>query len=347
MTEKYVLANIKIPMIRRSTGKVESLLDYISIEFEKIDELPLKPDYKANYDFIKQKLGAMLSSPTAEEKKDSTEIIKLEEPVPVEQPIKLEEPVIEEKEPVPVEQPIKLEEPIKVEEPVIEEKETSTDIVMYEPEPEEINHPIFEAPKHLSEGSLFRYVVNVDNDMKEEETKIPFLNDDEPGPITFKSSLAEEIEEEYQPTMLEVAEKQVLQEQHALPKEQWSERMQNIKSHKRVKKQKPESKMSEPSYQEPPRINDSVEPLYQQELAPEIVTTEELSVSSATEGCKVEGFARISKADSEKDENPTGSLTESALPILEKVQKRRRSNRNSFKNRGAKSYRYTAKEFLE
>jgi len=115
MTEKYVLANIKIPMIRRSTGKVESLLDYISIEFEKIDELPLKPDYKANYDFIKQKLGAMLSSPTAEEKKDSTEIIKLEEPV------------IEEKEPVPVEAPI------KVEEPVIEEKETSTDIVVYEP----------------------------------------------------------------------------------------------------------------------------------------------------------------------------------------------------------------------
>ena len=62
MAEKYVLANIKIPMIQTSSGKIESLLDYISIEFEKIDELPPKPDYKANYEFIKQRLDKMLSS---------------------------------------------------------------------------------------------------------------------------------------------------------------------------------------------------------------------------------------------------------------------------------------------
>jgi len=311
MTEKYVLANIKIPMLRRSTGKVESLLDYISIEFEKIDELPPKPDYKANYDFIKQKLGAMLSSPTAEEKKDSTEIIKIEEPIPVEQPIKLEEPVIEEKEPVPVE------EPIKVEEPVIEEKETSTDVVVYEVE-EEIDGPIFEAPKPLSEGSLFRYVVNVDNDIKEdEETKIPFLIEEEPGPITFKSSLAEEIEEEYQPTMLEVVEKEVLQEQRSIPKEQWSERVQNIKASKRMKKQRVES---DPPYQIPASVEESqpepqADPEPEPEPVPDTVTRE-------------------------NDQN-------TVISVLETAQKRKRSNRNSFKNRGAKSSRYTAKEYLE
>jgi hypothetical protein len=67
MAEKYVLANIKIPMIQKSTGQIESLLDYISIEFEKMDELPPKPDYKANYEFIKQRLGAMLRSDENEE----------------------------------------------------------------------------------------------------------------------------------------------------------------------------------------------------------------------------------------------------------------------------------------
>ena len=67
MAEKYVLANIKIPMIQKSTGKIESLLDYISIEFEKIDELPPKPDYKANYEFIKQRLDKMLRSKENEE----------------------------------------------------------------------------------------------------------------------------------------------------------------------------------------------------------------------------------------------------------------------------------------
>lgn len=339
MTEKYVLANIKIPMIRRSTGKVESLLDYISIEFEKIDELPPKPDYKANYDFIKQKLGAMLSSPTAEEKKEGVkEPIKVEEPVPVEQPIKVEEPI-------KVDEPIKLEEPIKVEEPVIEEKETSTDIVVYEPEPEEeeeeINHPIFEAPKPLLEGSLFRYVVNVDNDMKEEDTKIPFLMEEEPGPITFKSSLAEEIEEEYQPTKLEVAEKQVLQEQHALPKEQWSERMQNIKSNRRVKKPKPvEPRLSEPSYQEPPQINGGFsEPLRGIEKPRSSIDVTERSLVKSTEDDSVE--------PSYQEEQPEPAPEIVTVDEMEKAQKRKRGNRNSFKNRGAKSSRYTAKEFLE
>lgn len=74
MAEKYVLANIKIPMIQTSSGKIESLLDYISIEFEKMDELPPKPDYKANYEFIKQRLGEMLSS---KENCESDEPIKM------------------------------------------------------------------------------------------------------------------------------------------------------------------------------------------------------------------------------------------------------------------------------
>ena len=67
MTDYYVLANIKIPMIRKPNGKVESLIDYISIDFEKINELPSKPDYKANYDFIKQKLDLLLRSESAKD----------------------------------------------------------------------------------------------------------------------------------------------------------------------------------------------------------------------------------------------------------------------------------------
>jgi len=67
MTDHYVLANIKIPMIRKPNGKVESLIEYISIDFEKINELPAKPDYTANYNLIKQKLDQMLrSEPTTE-----------------------------------------------------------------------------------------------------------------------------------------------------------------------------------------------------------------------------------------------------------------------------------------
>jgi hypothetical protein len=306
MSEKYVLANIKIPMLRRSTGKVESLLDYISIEFEKIDELPPKPDYKANYDFIKQKLGSMLTSKEeSEHSRDLSKVVRLPHQT---QPLNSEEKKKDLPEPLPTES-------VSVSEERIEEPPTT-------PVEEEINGPIFEAPKYLSEGSLFRYVVNVDNDTKKEEVKIPFLSEEEPGPITFKSKLNEE---EHQPTKLEVAEKEVLQELRRVPKEQWSERVYNIKATKRIKRQ--QASLSEsgsgsvcqipshkPCYNEHanephPSLNGTettVEP-EQQEPAPEIITAEE----------------------------------------IETFQKRKRGNRNSFKYRGIKSSRYTAKEYLE
>lgn len=58
----YILTTIKSPMIRQSDGKVVSLTDHTTIEFEIIHELPTKPDYKVDSLYIKTKINELVST---------------------------------------------------------------------------------------------------------------------------------------------------------------------------------------------------------------------------------------------------------------------------------------------
>ena len=59
----YVMAVIKVPMLRQLNGSFDSLSDHTTISFEMIDDLPTKPDYKVNNNYIKLKLNEMFAEP--------------------------------------------------------------------------------------------------------------------------------------------------------------------------------------------------------------------------------------------------------------------------------------------
>ena len=98
---QYIMATIKVPMIRQPSGKIDSLSDHTTIDFETIRGLPVKPDYKVDNAYIKTKINELLKQ-------------KNKEPIrePVQEPI--EEEIIVEK---PVEGPIEehIEEPVQEE----------------------------------------------------------------------------------------------------------------------------------------------------------------------------------------------------------------------------------------
>jgi len=114
----YVMAVIKVPMLRQLNGSFDSLSDHTTISFEMIDDLPTKPDYKVDNNYIKLKLNEMFAEPPIALRKPSftpSHIIKndvvlddvdtgLEEPVrePEQEPTMPEpnpEPIILEQEP--------------------------------------------------------------------------------------------------------------------------------------------------------------------------------------------------------------------------------------------------------
>jgi hypothetical protein len=132
---QYIMATIKVPMIRQPSGKIDSLSDHTTIDFETIRGLPVKPDYKVDNAYIKKKINELLRSAKGRTVEDSpgpltNETPSLnnednsnglgEEPVqePVQEPVDepVEEPVDE-----PVEEPV--DEPVQepVQEPVEEE----------------------------------------------------------------------------------------------------------------------------------------------------------------------------------------------------------------------------------
>ena len=59
----YVMAVIKVPMLRQLNGSFDSLSDHTTVSFEMIDDLPTKPDYKVDNNYIKLKLNEMFAEP--------------------------------------------------------------------------------------------------------------------------------------------------------------------------------------------------------------------------------------------------------------------------------------------
>jgi len=59
----YVMAIIKVPMLRQLNGSFDSLSDHTTISFEMIDDLPTKPEYKVDNNYIKLKLNEMFAEP--------------------------------------------------------------------------------------------------------------------------------------------------------------------------------------------------------------------------------------------------------------------------------------------
>ena len=49
---EYIYANVRIPIILKQDNTIETLNDYIKIEFEKCDGLPEKNSEPVNYDII-------------------------------------------------------------------------------------------------------------------------------------------------------------------------------------------------------------------------------------------------------------------------------------------------------
>lgn len=56
MEKKYVYANIKLPIIVNEDDTLEPMVEYLTMEFEQCDELPLKPDDKIDYSTILENL---------------------------------------------------------------------------------------------------------------------------------------------------------------------------------------------------------------------------------------------------------------------------------------------------
>jgi len=59
---KYIFANIKLPLEIKDDGTVEILRDYVHINFEKCDELPEKQSSSANYAFLMNNLLDLMNS---------------------------------------------------------------------------------------------------------------------------------------------------------------------------------------------------------------------------------------------------------------------------------------------
>jgi len=59
-SEKYVYANIRIPILVNSEDELEPLVDYLTLDFEPCDSLPEKPKQGVDYSVILEKLRELL-----------------------------------------------------------------------------------------------------------------------------------------------------------------------------------------------------------------------------------------------------------------------------------------------
>lgn len=69
----YIMTSIKIPLLRKPDGSVIPLTEFISADIELMKDLPEKPDYVLNNEYIKSKID---------------DLFIIREPEPVEEPIK-------------------------------------------------------------------------------------------------------------------------------------------------------------------------------------------------------------------------------------------------------------------
>lgn len=90
---EYIYANVRIPITLKPDNTIETLNDYIKIEFEKCDGLPEKNSEPVNYDII-TKIKTLLNA--EEEREEKIEENQEEETItcsPVEKHETKEEPL--------------------------------------------------------------------------------------------------------------------------------------------------------------------------------------------------------------------------------------------------------------
>jgi small-conductance mechanosensitive channel len=85
MSEKYVFANIKLPILIKENKTIEPLVEYINMSFEPCKELPEKNTSSHNYSMLLQSILSTISEEVntekgEEEKKEKTmeEEVKIE-----------------------------------------------------------------------------------------------------------------------------------------------------------------------------------------------------------------------------------------------------------------------------
>jgi len=144
---QYIMATIKVPMIRQPSGKIDSLSDHTTIDFETIRGLPLKPDYKVDNAYIKQKINELLRQknrePIGEEVVEP--LTQIDEEI-VEKPV---EELVPQPEEEPVDEPV-LDEPIV--EPIdVSIDEALVDVSIDEPVDEP---PVLQPPSHEEQARI-------------------------------------------------------------------------------------------------------------------------------------------------------------------------------------------------
>lgn len=64
---KYIIANIKIPMKINNDGTYETLPNYLTINFENINELPSQMENDYNNEHIKKQILSLLNSKVSDD----------------------------------------------------------------------------------------------------------------------------------------------------------------------------------------------------------------------------------------------------------------------------------------
>jgi hypothetical protein len=71
--KKYILANIRLPMEVLDDGSLKNLSEYLTMDFERLDELPPLPENNGNYEAIKENLKSIISMSRKEDNEEDKE----------------------------------------------------------------------------------------------------------------------------------------------------------------------------------------------------------------------------------------------------------------------------------
>jgi hypothetical protein len=74
--KKYILANIRLPMEVLDDGSLKNLSEYLTMDFERLDELPPLPENNGNYEAIKENLKSIISISRKEDEEEEDESIE-------------------------------------------------------------------------------------------------------------------------------------------------------------------------------------------------------------------------------------------------------------------------------
>jgi hypothetical protein len=68
--KKYILAKIRLPMEVLEDGSLKNLSEYLTMDFERLDELPPLPENNENYEAIRENLKSIISISRKEEEEE-------------------------------------------------------------------------------------------------------------------------------------------------------------------------------------------------------------------------------------------------------------------------------------